>query len=154
MRITTIIHERLGRWARQLRPRLAGRPVRLVETRSVEDLESAAAKSICPLILIAVEARHRASLEALDRARRAAPGGMILVLDAPALLEFARLARELGATHVLPSPVLPPQVLSWLERWTPMAATRAESSGWSEDRRADPEPWEEFLDLHPAPARP
>lgn len=145
MRIRLIIHERIGRWAAQIRSRTVDLRVRLQETRSAEDLDSAASSSVCPIILISVENRPRVSLEHLHRARLIAPKALILVVNAPELPEFATIARELGATHVLPRPALPPEVMFWIHRWLPLARQRTEASGWSEERRPEPEPWEALL---------
>ena len=38
-RVAVILHERLGNWIRQLRPRLHDQPVRWFETRSRADLD-------------------------------------------------------------------------------------------------------------------
>ena len=144
MRITTIIHERLGRWSRQLRPRLVDRPLRLVETRSPSELEAAALGSACPIVVVATDARL-VGLDALPRLRRAAPGALVLLLDAPSTPGLVPLARELGATHVMLAPALPPEVMAWIDRWTPLALSRTQAAGWSVDRREEPEPWEALI---------
>jgi hypothetical protein len=65
-----IIHERLGNWARQLRPRLAAWPIRLVESRSLADLERALAGTACPILVIDLDRQPRAGLDDLERAAR------------------------------------------------------------------------------------
>src|SRR5262249_19532503 len=65
--LTVVIHERLGFWARHLRPRLVAWPIRWHETRSTADLEAALAGLTCPVVLIDL-GRPRAALEDLDRA--------------------------------------------------------------------------------------
>jgi hypothetical protein len=52
----------------------------------------------------------------------------------------------LGATLVLPATIPPPRVLEVLSRWLPLAKARSEADGWAEDRRPEPEPWQEYLD--------
>jgi hypothetical protein len=140
MRVPLIIHARLGTWARQLRPRVVGWPVRVVETRTATDLEAAIAGSACPLLVIDLGSRTRAGLEDLDRALSKAPNALILMLDADAREGVSPLARELGAGHVMSGVITPPAVVSLLARWLPLAQRRAESDGWAGD--PEPEPWE------------
>jgi DNA-binding NtrC family response regulator len=141
--LAVLIHERLGNWARQLRPRLLGWPIRWVETRSTADLEAALAGMACPVVLIDLARRPRAALEDLDRAAQAAPNALILVLDPQAYEGVATLARELGATHVLSGPVNPPAVARLIARWLPLARRQAEGDGWSNalEPEPEPEPW-------------
>jgi len=135
-RVPLVIHERIGTWARQLRPRVVSWPVRLVETRSRADLEGALDRAACPLVLIDLSGRACDILEDLDAAARAAPDALILALDPSPTPGVAALARELGATHVLNGPVVPPRVVALLARWLPLARRRAEADGWA----AEPEP--------------
>lgn len=135
-----IIHERLNQWARQLRPRLAAWPIRLVESRSLADLEGALAGTACPILLIDLGQRPRAGLEELERATRLAPSALILVLDPEAHEGVALLARELGATHVYSGVVTPPAVARLIERWIVLAQRRTEADGWSSVRKPEPEP--------------
>ena len=51
-RVAVILHERLGNWNRQLRPRLHDRPVRWFETRSRADLDGLLIGLACPVVLI------------------------------------------------------------------------------------------------------
>jgi hypothetical protein len=141
-----VIHERLGQWARQLRPRLADRPVRVVETRSAADLEAAlsGAGVACPVVLIDLARRVRGGLEDLDRASRAAPDALTLVLDPGAHDGVALLALEIGATHVLAGPTTPPAVANLLARWFSLAQRRCDLYGWT-GRASEPteaEPWD------------
>jgi hypothetical protein len=138
-----VIHERLGTWARQLRPRLRAWPIRWVESRSTADLEAALAGRACPIVVIDLARRPRAGLEDLDRAARAAPNALILVLDPQAHEGVPTLARELGAAHVLAGPATPPQVADLIARWFPLAQRRTESDGWSNvpEPEPEPEPW-------------
>ena len=170
--LAVVIHERLGVWARHLRPRLLAWPVRWVETRSTADLEAALVGLACPIVLIDLGRRVRAGLEDLDRAAQATPNALCLVLDPAAHEGVATLARELGATHVFTGPVTPPEVARLLERWLPLAQRQSESDGWSNARepKPEPEPWNwlvpllairpgpvsspnPYLHLHPLPVR-
>ena len=90
-----VIHERLGYWARHLRPRLVGWPIAWVETRSSADLEAALAGTACPIVVIDVADRPRAAMEDLDRAMRTAPNALALILD-PRARGVASLALELA----------------------------------------------------------
>jgi hypothetical protein len=135
-----IIHERLGSWARHLRPRLAVWPVRVIETRSTADLESALERAACPIVVIDLGRRPRAGLEELDRAVGKAPLALTLVLDPGAHEGVATLARELGATHVYSGVVTPPAVAGLLARWIPLAQRRTEGDGWSGAWKSEPEP--------------
>jgi hypothetical protein len=138
-----VIHERIGTWARHLRPRLGESPVRLVETRSGADLDATLAGACCPVVLIDLGRRPRAALDELDRALRAAPDALVLVLDPESHDGAELLARELGATHVISGPAAPPAVARLLTRWLPLAQRRAEAAGWSGSapEPPEPEPW-------------
>lgn len=138
--VPLVLHERLGNWARQLRPRLSAWPVRLVESRSASDLESALAGTACPIVILDLDLRPRAGLEDLDRAVRAAPLALLLVLDPQAHEGVAPLARELGATLVLSGVVTPPTLTALLARWIPLALRRTEADGWSVACKPEPEP--------------
>jgi CheY-like chemotaxis protein len=141
--LVVVIHERLGTWARHLRPRFLAWPIRWVETRSTADLEAALTGLACPVVVIDLGRRVRAGLEDLDRAAQAAPNALFLVFDSEAHEGVAVLARELGATHVFSGPVTPPEVARLLARWLPLAQRLAESDGWSSTREPRPaaEPW-------------
>lgn len=138
-----IVHERLGTWFRQLRPRLLSWPIRWMETRSSSDLRSALAGLSCPIVVIDLASRPRAALEDLDLTHQAAPNALVLVLDPCALKGVSILARELGATHVIQGTATPPEVVRLLARWLPLAERRTEDDGWSRiaRRRNEPEPW-------------
>lgn len=143
--LPVVIHERRGIWARQIRPRVAGWPVRVVQTRSGPALASACARAACPILVVDLTARPVDALEALDRALANAPNALSLVLEPGARPEAVALARELGATCVLPGRTLPPEVLELLGRWVPLAIARAEADGWAVEPLADREPWEILL---------
>ncbi len=145
VRLPLVIHERLGNWGRQLRPRVVGWNLRLVETRSPADLTAAVTLSACPLLVLDLADRPRVGLEDLGRAMQVAPNMLALVLDPKAYPGVAPLAREIGATHVLSGMVPPPTVASLLERWLPLARRRAEADGWSVEPEPEPEPWDDLL---------
>jgi DNA-binding NarL/FixJ family response regulator len=137
-----VIHERLGIWARQLRPRLASWPIRWAESRSAADLESLLARSPRPIVVLDLGNRPRSGLEALGCAVRAAPDVLVLVLDPAEHAGLATLARELGATLVLSGTVPPPAVAARLDRWLRLARRRAETDGWAGDPAAERDPWD------------
>ncbi len=137
------IYERRATWARQLRPRLAGRPsLRWVEARSGADLESALAGAARPVGVFDLGDRVRAGLEDLDRAARVAPDLLALVLDPRSRPGVAPLARELGATFVWEGPAPPPLVAGLLGRWLELAARRAAADGYLGPAEPEPEPWD------------
>jgi hypothetical protein len=138
-----VVHERLGNWARHLRPRAAGWAARLVETRSTSDLEAALGGAPCPLVLIDVAQRPRAALDDLAVALLVAPEALTLVLNPLSLEGVAITARELGATHVVDGTIPPPAVAALLARWLPLAQRRAEAAGVDLEHPTptEPEPW-------------
>lgn len=139
---TVVTHERLGTWAGHLRPRLAALgPVRWVESRSGDDLDRAVRGLAAPVVVIDVADRPRRMLDDLDRAARASPGGLFLVLDPRAHPGVPPLASELGATLVLAGVVPPPRVADLVARWLPIARRRAEADGWAVTVGAEPDPW-------------
>jgi hypothetical protein len=130
------LHERRGIWARRLRPRLADCPIRWLESRSAGDLASALEGAHEPIVLADLGRRPEAVLADLASA---VPGGgraLVLVLD-PGRRAWAHpLAREMGATVVLPGVVTPPEVERLLRRWLALAADRRARLGPA--RPADP----------------
>jgi hypothetical protein len=126
-----IVHERLGTWAGQLRPRLQDRPVRFFETRSEDDLEMAVSGLACPVVVIDLGKSPAEGLESLDRVIRLSPAARVLILDPGSTEGVAELAKELGATHVISGFVPPPEVAAHLDRWIGLAAEQAEREGWS-----------------------
>ena len=146
MRLPLIIHERIGHWARQLRPRVEAWPVKLIETRPGDDVATMARRSACPILVVDLGDRPKLGLEAIDQAYSTAPLALILALNSSKLPEVDTLARELGASRVLSGSINPPDVMTVLERWLPIAQKRAEADGWAEDRVPELEPWEELLE--------
>ncbi len=130
-RLPLVIHERHGAWSRQLRPRLAGWPIRWSESRSAADLEAALFLESCPILVVDLADRPIAGLDALGMAVVVAPNALSLVLDPGAYPGVAVVARELGATHVLSGHAPPPAVAELLARWLPLAGRRAEAEGWA-----------------------
>lgn len=117
-----VIDERRGCWVRQVRPRVAGWPVQVVETRSTSDLLAASGGSVCPLLVIDLAERVRPVLGDLDQAAQIAPGAPVLVLDPAEHRGVASAARELDATHVLTGVINPPDVMELLARRGPWLA--------------------------------
>ncbi len=145
MRVAVILHERLGRWSRQLRPRLSELPVRWLESRSAADLERILEGLASPVVLIDLHQQPIHGLEALDLLRTRTPGARSLVLDPGADGETRTLARELGATLVCSGFVPPPFVAGLFARWIAIARQATESAGWSRttfpETATDPWSW-------------
>lgn len=148
-RVAVILHERLGHWNRQLRPRLHDRPIRWFETRSRADLESLLIGLACPVVLIDLGKHPVEGLKDLDLLRARASDSRVLVLDPEAHDEVAALARELGATHVVKGFIPPPRVAELLSRWIELARNQLDRNGWS--RTSFPptqtEPWAWITEL-------
>jgi hypothetical protein len=153
-RVAVILHERVGGWYRQLRPRLYRQPVRWFESRSLADLDGILAGLAFPVVLIDLAPQPAEGLSALGLIRSLAPDARSLVLDQEARVDVRILARELGATHVCPGFVAPPVVADLLTRWIAMARQGMESAGWS--RTTFPEtamdPWSWLSDYLYEPA--
>jgi hypothetical protein len=143
MRVAVILYERLGNWARQLRPRLCDQPLRWFETRSPTDLEGVLAGLASPVVLIDLGRHVAAGLEAVDLVGRRAPDARILVLDPEAHRPMPGLARELGATHVVSGFVPPPVIAELIARWIALARRSLEQTGWSRTTfpPTETEPW-------------
>jgi hypothetical protein len=145
MRAAVILHERLGTWSRQLRPRLSELSVRWFETRSSADLEGILEGLASPVVLIDLAKQPIQGLEALDLVRMRTPGARSLVLDPEANADTRILASELGATHVCPGFAPPPIVADMISRWIAIARRETESAGWSRtifpETAADPWGW-------------
>lgn len=137
------VHERIGYWGRQLQSRLANRSVRIVETRSAEDLARILTNMVCPLVVIDLGRTGCGGLDDLGRALRTAPDALALVIDPASREGVAALAREFGASHVLSGTVTPPEVVDVMTRWISLAQQRARFSGWagSVPEPPAPEPW-------------
>ncbi|MGO9596432.1 MAG: hypothetical protein ACLP7Q_00245 [Isosphaeraceae bacterium] len=144
-RVALVLHERMGNWAAQLRPRLAGRPVRWFETRSAADLRKILPGLGRPVVLLDLGSRVLEALGDLDQVVNLAPGARVLVLDPAARQEVPELARELGATHFLAGFVPPPAVANLIDRWIGLAVEEQAREGWSRplpvDSLLDPEGW-------------
>ena len=139
--ILLIVHERIGTWARQFRPRAAAWGVRLVETRSRDDLSASVRQAVCPVIVCDLGDRPRAMLDDLDHALQAEPTALAIVIDPSDSPGLPLVARQLGAAHVIGGDVPPPVLLALLARWLPLARRRAESDGWSPSPAPDPQGW-------------
>jgi hypothetical protein len=150
-RVAVILHERLGHWNRQLRPRLHGRPIRWFETRSRADLDNLLVGLACPVVLVDLGKHAVEGLRDLDLILRRASDARVLVLASEAHEDVAGMARQLGATHVAAGFVPPPVVARLLERWVELAHRQVERSGWSRTTfpPTQTEPWAwlaDFLD--------
>jgi hypothetical protein len=148
-RVTVILHERLGQWNRQLRPRLPDQRIRWVETRSRGDLDNVLIGLSCPVVLIDLGLQPATGLHDLKRVLERAPDSRVLVLDPESHGEVTGLARELGATHAASGYVAPPFVASLLTRWIELAHRNIDREGWSRASIADAatEPWAWLADL-------
>lgn len=142
-RVAVILHERLGNWVRQLRPRLYDQPVRWFESRSSEDLEVLLNGLAFPLVLIDLRRHAAAGLKDLGLVSRRSPDARVLVLNPDAHLEVSDLARELGATHVFSGFVPPPVVADLLARWIALAQWGIDHAGWSRtpSPATETDPW-------------
>lgn len=141
-----IIHERRSTWAAQVRFRMLDCPVRIVETRSTNELLAACTRSACPILVFDLADRPVPALADLERAMLVAPNNLSLVLDPSGHRENALVAHELGATHVLSGRITPPAVSNHLRRWLPVATRRAVSDGWAHEFEPELELWEILLD--------
>jgi hypothetical protein len=130
-RVAVILHERLGNWVRQLRPRLHDQPVRWFETRSRTDLADVLTGLACPVVLIDLGRFPAAGLMDLELVVQRASDARILVLDHERHEGAVGLARELGATHVVSGFVPPPVVATLLTRWIGLAQRQITRDGWS-----------------------
>jgi len=144
-RTAVILHERWGTWSAQLRPRVQGRPVHWIETRSANDLDKTLIGLACPVVLIDLKRHVLEGLGDLDHLRRIFPGALVLVLDPETHDGVAELARELGATQVISGFAPPPDVACLIDRWITLAELQSERAGWSRpmtaDTPLDPEEW-------------
>jgi hypothetical protein len=143
MRAAVIVHERLGRWYRQLRPRLSDRPIRWFETRSTGDLDGVLRELAFPVVLIDLGRQALDGLEALSVTVTRAPGARTLVLDPESYEDAAIAARELGATHVCRGFTPPPLVAELIARWIALALRGVDSAGWSRSTfpETSTDPW-------------
>jgi hypothetical protein len=154
-RVAVILHERIATWARQLRPRLHGMPVRWFETRSQRDLESVLLGLARPVVLLDFGKQAEQAVKDLNLVLRLAPDARVLVLDPEERLPEAALARELGATHVASGFVAPPFVSDLLARWVRLAQTHIGGDGWSQTSfpPTQTDPWSWLDDYLADPAK-
>lgn len=154
MSVTVILHERLGHWNRQLRPRLAHQPIRWHESRSAVDLKACLVGVALPVVLVDLARQPLDGLAALDLVASLASDARILVLDPDSLPSVREPARELGATLVLSGFIPPPTVAHLMERWIDLAHRLSDSAGWSRAGRVEGamESWsgltDDLLDPH------
>jgi hypothetical protein len=137
--VTVVVHERVAKWARQVRPHLAVHPARLIETRGAGELVAAVRQSAGAILLVDLADRPSVHLDHLDGALRANPGALSVVFERTADEGVRQLAREIGATVILPFRTTPPVVLGLLDWWIPLSLRRARDAGWTpEPVEADP----------------
>jgi len=150
-RVAVILHERLGHWVRQLRPRLYDQPVRWFETRSSSDLEGILTGLAYPVVLVDLGRHAATGLKDLGLISLRAPDARILVLDPETHPQVPELARELGATHVVSGFAPPPVIAELIARWIALARRGIEYAGWSRttfpETQTDPWSWlSDYLD--------
>ncbi len=157
-RVGVIVHERLGNWARQLRPRLPAQHARVRETRSWPDLETATRGLTAPVVVLDLDRFGSVGLAHLDRLIDRSGDALVLVIDPTGTPERAQIARELGATHVITGAAPPTDVAALIQRWVAIARDRIERGGWHRPIEADPrrEPWAWLAEfgVDPAPGEP
>ena len=140
-----VIHEQTTAWSRQLKPRLAAKPIRWRETRTAEDVENALEGSSSAIVVVDLGTRPTSGLEAIARATGTLGNPLVLALEPNDRRTVADLAEELGATLVLRGRVAPPVVASLLaDRWLPLSQRRADIEGHADGDRQWPEPWNRF----------
>jgi DNA-binding response OmpR family regulator len=130
MQIDLILYERLAHWYRVLAAHLAEKPIRLVETRTADEMEQALDRSALPLVLIDLGDHPERALGVLERAARHRSEPIILVLVPQADPHLECVARELGVGDVLTRDVTPPELLALLQRWVLVLIRRLEKGGW------------------------
>ena len=150
-RVPVILHERLGNWIRQLRPRLSDQPVRWFESRSTKELEVLLIGLAFPVVLIDLGRQAAFGLNDISLVSLRVPDARILAIDPEGQAEVAVTARELGATHVISGFVPPPVIAELMAHWITAARRGIERSGWSRttfpDTETDPWSWlSEYLD--------
>lgn len=136
--VAVVLHERLGTWARQLRPRLHASPIRWFETRSAADLAEALDGPASPVVLIDLGDDPAGPLADLVRVAARGSTTRILVLDPEGREGIKDLARELGAAHVVSGFAAPPEVADLIARWVVLAAAETDRGGWSRPLPVDP----------------
>ncbi|MGP0065562.1 MAG: hypothetical protein ACLQGP_18400 [Isosphaeraceae bacterium] len=150
-RVPVILHERLGNWIRQLRPRIYEQPVRWFESRSTRELEVLLNGLAFPILLIDLGRDPIAGLKDIGLAALCVPHALILAINPGGHAETADVARELGATHVFSGFVPPPVVAELICRWIAVARQGIERAGWSRttfpETETDPWSWlSDYLD--------
>ena len=153
-RVAVIVHERLGNWVRQLRPRLYDQPVRWFETRSSTDLEGVLTGLAYPVVLVDLGRHAAAGLKDLGLVSLRAPDARILELDPEVNPQVPEVARDLGATHVVSGFVPPPVIAELIARWIALARRGIEHAGWSRTTfpETETDPWSWLSDYLDEPA--
>ena len=146
--IPLVVHEPRTYWARQLRGRTASWPVRLHETRDLDDLLTAIRHEPIGVLLIDSGEDPDVALDHLAAAAAYLDFWLVLFVDSTPHADRATLARAVGATHVVVRPVPPPEVATLLSRWVQLALNRRARAGWIGDTDPDPDAW--ITELVPA----
>lgn len=133
-----VLHERLGGWARQLRPRLAGSPARWIETRSTAELLVAITGGASPVILIEASQDPEGNLREVALVVERGGSPLVLFIDPLDRSDVMDLGRELGATLTVGGRCTPPEVAELIGRWIGLSARANAREGWSRPRPADP----------------
>lgn len=125
-----VIHERLAHWTRQLRPYEGAWSVRLIETRSSDELFEAVSRAGTCVVVARLGDDPAGELGRLHEALTASPGTLCVLHDPLDRPGVQALARELGAAVAWGSEALPPEVVRLLERFTEIIRERRDRGGW------------------------
>ncbi len=136
--VAVILHERLGNWARQLRPRLQEPTIRWFETRSQADLDDVLTGLSFPIVLVDLGKQPAAGLNELARITQCTSDALVLVLDPESHDGVAPLARELGAAHVESGSVPAPFVAGLLSKWVAVRSATSRATAGPQPRPRPP----------------
>ncbi|WP_165071705.1 hypothetical protein [Paludisphaera rhizosphaerae] len=136
--VVVVLHERSGVWARQLRARLDGAPVRWAETRSTAGLLEAVIGDATPVVLIEGGPDPEKALREVAQVVERGSSPLIMFIDPFDRLDVMDAARDLGVTRAVSGRVAPPEVAELIGRWIGLSAKAYASEGWSRPRPADP----------------
>jgi len=144
-----VTHERRGYWSRQLRGRLADRPIRWRESRSEADLRAIVLEAPCPIVVADLAPRPMERLVGLAWAAAEVTDPLVLAFNPEDDADLRQALRQCGATAVWSGFAPPPRVAELIDRWLPLARRRALEAGRSlgTDRDDDPNDPIAMLDL-------
>ena len=92
-----VVHEHSPAWSRQLKARLAGKPIRWRETRTAVEVETALVGSAAAIVVVDLGKRPSAGLEAIAKASGSDAAPLVLALEPNDRSLVADLAEELGS---------------------------------------------------------